>query len=74
MGPTECALFSPAFEFADQGSAVTVATEIMAELFVETPVSPAEQRKAARISGRSVMQLPTSRRAFLQGMLGDRKD
>ncbi|MDP2824258.1 MAG: [NiFe]-hydrogenase assembly chaperone HybE [Sulfuritalea sp.] len=68
-----CSLFSPAFEFADQGGAVTLANEIMAELFVETPASPAGQGEAARISGRSAMQVPTSRRAFLQGMLGGRK-
>ena len=68
-----CSLFSPAFEFSDQDSAVATANEIMAELFAETSASPAGQREAARLSGRSAMQVPTSRRAFLQGMLGGRK-
>lgn len=66
-------LDSPAFEFADQGSAVAAAQAIMAELFVETPGCAAEQVEAARIAGRSAMQVPINRRAFLQGMLGGRK-
>jgi [NiFe] hydrogenase assembly HybE family chaperone len=68
-----CSLFSPAFEFADQGSAVAAAHAIMAELFVETAACAAEQVEAARVAGRSAMQVPINRRAFLQGMLGGRK-
>ena len=68
-----CSLFSPAFEFPDQGSAVATAHEIMAGLFVETADCAAERVEAARIAGRSPMQLPINRRAFLQGMLGARK-
>lgn len=68
-----CSLFSPAFEFPDQGSALATAQAIMAELFVETPDCAAERVEAARVAGRSPMQLPINRRAFLQGMLGSRK-
>lgn len=68
-----CSLFSPAFEFPDQGSAVATAHEIMAGLFVETTDCAAERVEAARVAGRSPMQLPINRRAFLQGMLGARK-
>jgi [NiFe] hydrogenase assembly HybE family chaperone len=68
-----CSLFSPAFEFGDQAAAVTMAHEIMDELYVEASASAAESREAARISGRSVVQVPTSRRAFLQGLFAERK-
>lgn len=68
-----CSLFSPAFEFPDQGSAVATAHEIMAGLFVETADCAAERVEAARVAGRPPMQLPINRRAFLQGMLGARK-
>jgi len=68
-----CSLFSPAFEFPDQGSAVAAAHAIMAELFAETPDCAAEHVEAARIAGRSPLQVPINRRAFLQGMLGGRK-
>lgn len=68
-----CSLFSPAFEFPDHGSAVAAANAIMAELFVETPASAAEQGEKARLGGRSMLQVPIGRRAFLQGVLGARK-
>ena len=68
-----CSLFSPAFEFPDQDSAVTTAIQVMAELYVETQVCAGEQGEAARLSGRPLLQVPTSRRAFLQGVLGARK-
>ncbi len=68
-----CSLFSPAFEFPDQGSAVAAAHEIMVELYVETADCAAERVEAARLAGRSPLQLPINRRAFLQGMLGARK-
>lgn len=68
-----CSLFSPAFEFPDHGSAVAAANAIMAELFVETPADAAEQGEKARLGGRSMLQVPIGRRAFLQGVLGARK-
>lgn len=68
-----CSLFSPAFEFHDQASAVETAGVIMDELLGGTANRAAEQREAARMSGRSLMQLPTDRRAFLQGMFCGRK-
>lgn len=68
-----CSLFSPAFEFPDQNSAVTTANQIMVGLFVATPVSAAGQGEAARLSGQPLLQVATSRRAFLQGVLGARK-
>lgn len=68
-----CSLFSPAFEFRDQVSAVETAEVIMSELFVGTANRAAEQREAARVAGRSLVQLPTGRRAFLQGMFCPRK-
>lgn len=73
-GPYQfCSLFSPAFEFAEQETAVATAGEVMAGLFAGTPSCAAEQREAARLSGRSLIQVPTSRRAFLQGMFCARK-
>lgn len=73
-GPYQfCSLFSPAFEFPDQDSAVLAASQIMAELFVATPAGTAEQGEKARLAGRSMLQVPIGRRAFLQGVLGARK-
>lgn len=68
-----CSLFSPAFEFRDQVSAVETAGAIMDELFVVAAQPVAEQREAARMAGHSLMQLQTGRRAFLQGMFCGRK-
>ena len=73
-GPYQfCSLFSPAFEFGDQAAAVRTAGEIMASLFVDTSEGGADDREIARIAGRSVMQIPTSRRGFLRGLFGERK-
>jgi [NiFe] hydrogenase assembly HybE family chaperone len=73
-GPYQfCSLFSPAFEFSDQGSAVATAEAVMAGLFAGNPSEANDEREAARLAGRSVIHAPTSRRGFLQGMLGVRK-
>ncbi|NJD34850.1 MAG: [NiFe]-hydrogenase assembly chaperone HybE, partial [Betaproteobacteria bacterium] len=73
-GPYQfCSLFSPAFEFQDQASAVETAEVIIRELFLGSANHAAEQREAARVAGRSLIQLPTGRRAFLQGMFYGRK-
>ena len=68
-----CSLFSPTFEFPDQGSAEATAREIMGALLVGASSGVVDEREAARISGRSVMQAQTSRRAFLQGLFGGQK-
>ena len=68
-----CSLFSPAFDFRDQDSAVATATEIMRGLFAEVAVDPGPQREAARMAGHSLMDIPTTRRGFLQGVLGSRR-
>lgn len=64
-----CSLFSPAFEFPDQASAEAMAADIMAALFTEATTA-ADPREAARLAGTSPMRAPSSRRRFLQGMLG----
>lgn len=68
-----CSLFSPAFEFRDQATAVATAGEIMAELFGRTANRAVEQQEAARLSGRSLLPLPIDRRGFLTGMFCARK-
>lgn len=68
-----CSLFSPAFDFCDQDSAVATANEIMRGLFVEAPADPGPQREAARMAGHSLMEVPTTRRGFLRGVLGSRR-
>lgn len=68
-----CSLFSPAFDFPDQDSAVATANEIMLGLFAEAQADPGPQREAARMAGRSVLEIPTTRRGFLQGVLGSRR-
>ena len=68
-----CSLFSPAFEFRDQVSAVETAVAIMIALFADTEHDPASARDEARLAGRSVLDVPTSRRGFLQGVLGPRR-
>ena len=65
-----CSLFSPAFDFADQDSAVATANEIMRGLFIATAADPGPQREAARMAGHSLMEVPTTRRGFLKGVLG----
>lgn len=68
-----CSLFSPVFEFPDQAAAETTANEIMTALFVDASTKVTDQCEAARISGRSVLQVPTSRRGFMQGIIGGLK-
>ncbi|MBI5109247.1 MAG: [NiFe]-hydrogenase assembly chaperone HybE [Rhodocyclales bacterium] len=68
-----CSLFSPAFEFRDQASAVETAVAIMAALFAATEADHAAAREAARLTGQSVAQIPTTRRGFLQGVFGGLK-
>ncbi|MBI5899108.1 MAG: [NiFe]-hydrogenase assembly chaperone HybE [Rhodocyclales bacterium] len=68
-----CSLFSPAFEFRDQVSAVETAVAIMTALFADTEPDRAGEREAARLAGRPVSQIPTTRRGFLQGVFGGLK-
>jgi [NiFe] hydrogenase assembly HybE family chaperone len=68
-----CSLFSPAFDFPDQAAAETAANEIMNALFVDVSSNVADRQEAARISGHSVLQIPTSRRGFLRGFIGGLK-
>ncbi len=68
-----CSLFSPAFEFCDHASAVETAIAIMATLYVDTEPDLVAERDAARLAGRSVAQIPTTRRGFLQGVFGGLK-
>ena len=68
-----CSLFSPAFEFSSQESAETMARDVMEALFVEASGSGHEDREQARLAGRSVAQIPTTRRGFLQGVFGGLK-
>ncbi len=68
-----CSLFSPAFDFRDQQGAVEMAQELMRGLFAEAPSDMAPQREAARMAGHSVLEIPTTRRGFLQGVLGARR-
>ena len=68
-----CSLFSPAFEFADQDTAEATGREIMTGLFVEPPDAADEQREMARLTGGSALQVPTSRRSFLRGIMGGLK-
>lgn len=68
-----CSLFSPAFEFPDQAAAETMANEVMHALFLDAAANTADQSEMARISGRSVLQVPTTRRGFLRGVIGGLK-
>lgn len=68
-----CSLFSPTFEFRDQESAVETATVIMACLDAEAETDRAVELEAARLAGRPVTQIPTTRRGFLQGVFGGLK-
>lgn len=68
-----CSLFSPAFEFADQAAAETTAADIVEALFVDASGGEAEQREAARLAGRSALQVETSRRGFLRGVFSGLK-
>lgn len=68
-----CSLFSPAFEFSRQDSAETMARDVMEALFVDASGSGHEKREQVRVAGRSVAQIPTTRRGFLQGVFGGLK-
>ena len=68
-----CSLFSPAFEFAGQDEAVATGREIMTELLREPADAAGEQREMARLAGGSALQVPTSRRSFLRGIVGGLK-
>lgn len=68
-----CSLFSPAFEFAGQDEATATAREIMTELLREPADAAGEQREMARLAGGSALQVPTSRRSFLRGIVGGLK-
>ena len=68
-----CSLFSPAFEFRDQESAVETAAAIMACLDTDAEPDRAGELEAARLAGRPVAQIPTTRRGFLQGVFGGLK-
>jgi len=67
-----CSLFSPVFEFPDQATAETTANEVMNALFLDVEAN-VDHQEAARMSGRSVLQVPTSRRGFLRGVIGGLK-
>ncbi len=66
-------LFSPAFEFRDQESAVETAEAIVACLHADAEPDRASELEAARLAGRPVAQIPTTRRGFLQGVFGGLK-
>ncbi|KAF0162780.1 MAG: hupJ [Rhodocyclaceae bacterium] len=68
-----CSMFSPTFEFADQAAAETIAADIVEALFVDASGGEAEQREAARLAGRSTLQVETSRRGFLRGVFSGLK-
>jgi [NiFe] hydrogenase assembly HybE family chaperone len=68
-----CSLFSPAFDFCDQDSAVATADEIMRGLFTGVAADAGPQLEAARMAGHSLMEVPTTRRGFLKGVLGSRR-
>lgn len=59
-----CSLFSPVLEFADQAAAADTARAAMAALFA---AAGHDDREAARLAGRSVLNAPSSRRGFLFG-------
>jgi [NiFe] hydrogenase assembly HybE family chaperone len=69
-----CSLFSPAFDFSDQESAVATASEIMRVLVSPEPVPDDQSLQAARMKGTSVLQAPVSRRGFLRGVFGTSTD
>ena len=68
-----CSLFSPAFEFRDHAGAVDTAVAVMDALYVDTEPDLAAGQDEARLAGRSILDVPTSRRGFLQGVLGPRR-
>jgi [NiFe] hydrogenase assembly HybE family chaperone len=68
-----CSLFSPAFEFHDQASAVDTAAAVMDALYIDTEPNLAAGQDEARMAGRSILDVPTTRRGFLQGVLGPRR-
>jgi [NiFe] hydrogenase assembly HybE family chaperone len=68
-----CSLFSPAFEFHDHASAVDTAAAVMDALYIDTEPNLAAGQDEARMAGRSILDVPTTRRGFLQGVLGPRR-
>ncbi|MCB1955261.1 MAG: [NiFe]-hydrogenase assembly chaperone HybE [Rhodocyclaceae bacterium] len=66
-----CSLYSPVFEFDSQAYALDVARETLRALMVggDPEAEAARQREAARLEGRSVAELPVSRRGFLRAVL-----
>ena len=68
-----CSLFSPAFEFAGQDEAMATGREIMTGLLREPSDSAGDEREIARLTGGSALQVPTSRRSFLRGIVGGLK-
>jgi [NiFe] hydrogenase assembly HybE family chaperone len=74
LGPYQfCSLFSPTFEFTTQADARTAAHAAMAALFEATQGATADA-EAARLHGRSVADVPLSRRGFLRGDLFGRHE
>lgn len=68
-----CSLFSPAFEFEDQGGAVGTAMLVLDELFRDEVAEAKVEAKAAEVREQALMagkQAPLSRRAFLFGGRG----
>lgn len=65
-----CSLFSPAFEFDSQAAAEAMARDVMDALFVAAANDAPDGRELARLEGRSVAQIPTTRRGFLRGVMG----
>lgn len=68
-----CPLFSPTFEFRGQASAVEMGEVLVAALFAEPAGADGAARESARLAGRSLGQVPTTRRGFLQGVFGGLK-
>lgn len=66
-----CSLFSPVFQFADQGEAEAVAGAALAALqqTADAVAESGERAEAARLGGTAVGREPLSRRAFLRGGL-----
>lgn len=62
-----CSLFSPVFEFQDQGAARQVAEALLNKLF--EPQEPTESA-AERATPPGLMERPVSRRAWLRGAWG----
>ncbi len=66
-----CSLYSPVFEFDSQDLALEVAHEALGALMSGggREADAARGREAARLEGRSLSDLPVSRRGFLRAVL-----